>query len=207
MKKSSRIRITVFVVMLAVIIGASAIFTSNVLADEKSIIRLTVVNTSQFPFSLYIYGDSNGDEYSLDVPAYSDGKIFIKPDIYSYFMEACNYTKNGKMDLSVFQTLHVPVCGGKAVGFQNKSHHIDVSRIVKPVRAKVRNQTGQAIELYLRTQDDHHFLTLDSGEILEVVLKKEEGVQYVYSFLACDDQLITGYYTPRQTPPLDLKCP
>jgi hypothetical protein len=207
MKKSARTRITVFAVLLVAIIGISVIFTTNVLADEKPIIRLTVVNTSQFPFTLYIYGDNKGNEYSIDVPAYTDGKLFIKPDIYSYYMEVCNYTKNGTMDLSVFQTLHIPVCGGKAAGYRNKSHHIDVSRFVKPVRSKVRNQTGQAVELYLRTQDDHHFLTLESGEILEVILKKEEGIQYVYSFLACGDQLITGYYTPRQTPPLDLKCP
>jgi len=207
MNKTTRIRIAVFAILLVAVLGATALFTRNAFAEETPVIRLTVINTSQFPFTLYIYGEGYGKEYSMKVPAYSDAKIFIQPDMYAYYMEACNYEKSGKMDLTVFQTLHIPVCGGKAAGYRNMSHHIDVSRLVKPVWVKIRNQTGEAVELYLRTQSDHHFLKLDSGEILELILRKEEGVQYVYSFLACGGQLVTGYYTPRQTPPLDLKCP
>jgi hypothetical protein len=207
MNRTTRIRIAVFAIFLVALMGATALVTRNAFAEEAPVIRLTVINTSQFPFTLYIYGEGHGKEYMMKVPAHSDDKIFIQPDMYAYYMEACNYEKNGTMDLTVFQTLHIPVCGGKAAGFRNKSHHIDVSRLVKPVWVKVRNKTGEAVELYLRTTEDHHFLKLESGEILELILKKEEGVQYAYSFLACGGQLITGYYTPRQTPPLDLKCP
>jgi hypothetical protein len=207
MNKRTRIRFAIFAIVLVAVLGVSAVFASSALADVKPIIRLTVVNSSQFDFSLYIFGENYGNEYTMNVPPYSQSKIFIKPDEYSYYMEACNYSKFGEMDLWVFQTLHVPVCGGKAAGYQNKSHHIDISKIFKPVRVKIRNMTGQAVELYLRTMDDHHFLTLEQGEHLEVILRKESGIDYVYSFLACGDQLITGYYTPRQTPPLDLVCP
>jgi len=207
MFKNSRFRFIVFAFLFAAIIAASVVFTSNVLADTKSVVKFKVENDSQFPFIIFMYGEEQGREYSMTVPAYSKDKVFVVPDTYSYLMEACNYAKNGTFDLSVFQTLHVPVCGGKAAGYRNKSHHIDVSRLVKPVRSKIRNQTGETVELYLRTVDDHHFLTLDAGEIMEVILKKEEGIQYVYSFVACDGQLVTGYYTPRVTPPLDLKCP
>ena len=207
MFNNSRIRFIVFVLMFAAIIAASVVFTSNVLADTKDVVRFKVENDSQFPFIIFMYGEESGKEYSMTVPAYSKDKVFVVPDTYSYLMESCNYANQGTLDLSVFQTLHVPVCGGKAAGYRNKAHHIDASRFVKPVRSKIRNQTGETVELYLRTVDDHHFLNLDAGEIMEVILKKEEGIQYVYSFLACGDQLITGYYTPRVTPPLDLQCP
>ena len=176
MKTKTRIRFAIFAIVLAAVVGVSAVFATHALADIKPIIRLSVVNTSQFGVSLDIYGNNYGNQYSLYVPPYSDGKLFIKPDEYFYSMQACNYSKSGEMDLWVFQTLHVPVCGGKAAGFQNKSHHIDVSKIFKPVRVKIRNHTGQAVELYLRTMDDHHFLTLEQGEHLEVVLGRSPGL-------------------------------
>ena len=207
MLKKSRIRFIVLAILFVAILAASVVFTRNVLADTKSVVRFKVENDSQFPFIIFMYGEEQGREYSMTVPAYSKDKVFVVPDTYSYLMESCNYANQGTLDLSVFQTLHVPVCGGKAAGYRNKAHHIDVSRFVKPVKSKIRNQTGEDVELYLRTVDDHHFLTLEAGEIMNVILKKEEGIQYVYSFLACDGQLVTGYYTPRVTPPLDLKCP
>jgi hypothetical protein len=207
MNKKTKIRITIFVMVLLALLSVTAISTNKALADSSSIVRLTVDNASQFHFILYLYGETWRNEYSMSVPAYTDSKIFIQPDTYSYYMEACNYSTFGTMDLSVFQTIHVPVCGGKAAGYHNKAHHIDVSTIMKPVWIKIRNQTGETVELYLRTQDDHHFLTIQPGEILEVLLKKVPGIQYVYSFQACGGQLISGYYIPRQTPPLDLKCP
>jgi len=207
MNTRTRIRFTIFAIVLVAVLGASAAFATTALADVKPIIRLTVVNTSQFDFYLNMYGENYGNEYTMNVPAYTQSKIFIKPDEYSYYMEACNYSKFGEMDLWTFQTLHVPVCGGKAAGYTHKAHHIDVSQIFKPVKVKIRNHTGQAVGLYLRTQDDHHFLNLEQGEHLEVILRKEAGIDYVYSFLACGNQLITGYYTPRVTPPLDLVCP
>lgn len=207
MKKRTHLRLVIFAIILVAVLGVSAIFAGNALADVKPIIRLGFVNNSQFDAILHIYGKNYGNEYSLVLPPYSEGKLFIKPDEYSYYMEACNYSKMGEMDLWTFQTIHVPVCGGKAVGYHNKPHHIDVSRLFKPVWVKIRNMTGETVELYLRRIDDHHFLTLEPGEHLELILWKEPGIDYVYSFQACGGKLITGYYTPRQTPPLDLKCP
>jgi len=208
MKKKTRIRLAVFAVILFAVFGIAALSTSAVLAEgvTKSIVRLSVVNTSQFDFYIYLYG-SGGVEYTLSVPAGTDEKIFIQPGEYQYYMEACNYSKFGSMDLSTFQTIHVPVCGGRAAGFKHKPHHIDVSTIIKPIRIKVRNKTGDNVGVYLRTVDDHHFLNLVPGEVLEVFLRKEEGVQYVYSFQACGGKLITGYYTPLARIALDLKCP
>ncbi len=205
MKKNARIRYTIFAVLLIAILGVSAALTTDALAETKPIIRITVLNTNQFDFYLYLYGA--GQEYTINVPAHTSGKTFIVPGEYSYYMEACNYTKYGKMDLSVFQTIHVPVCGGRAAGFRHKSHHIDVSTIMKPVRVTIRNKTGEDVGVYLRTMDDHHFLNFTRGEIIEVILKKEAGIQYVYSFQACGGQLVTGYYTPLVSLPFDLKCP
>jgi hypothetical protein len=205
MKKRTTIRLTAFVVLLIAIAGISAIFTTDALAETENVIRVTVLNSSQFDFYLYLYGV--GGEYTFDVPARSNAKFFINPGEYSYYMETCNYSTNGKMNLSVFQTIHVPVCGGRAAEKGTKFHHIDVSKIVKPVRVKVRNKTGENVGVYLRTMEDDHFLNLTRGEVIEVILRKEAGIQYVYSFLGCGGQLVAGYYTPLVRIPLDLKCP
>ncbi len=205
MKKNVRIRLTVFAVLLIAVLGFSAVFTTDALAETSSVIRVTVLNDSQFHFYLYLYG--GGNQYTLEVPARSSNKFFIKPGVYSYFMETCNYSKFGTMDLSVYHTIHVPVCGGSAGAKGTKLHYIDVSKIIKPVRVKVRNYTGEDIGVYIRTQDDHHFLNLMRNEVTQLILKKEEGIQYVYSFLACDGRLVVGYYSPLTYWPLDLKCP
>jgi hypothetical protein len=205
MTRNARLRLTTFAVLLIAILGFSAAFTTDALAETKPVIRITVLNNSQFPFYLYLYG--GGEEFTLQVPARSSEKYFITPGEYSYYMEACNYSKFGKMDLSVFQTIHVPVCGGRAAQKASKFHHIDVSTIMKPVKVKVRNKTREDIGVYIRTIEDHHFLNLVKGEVIELILKKEEGIQYVYSFYACDGQLVVGYYSPLARWPLDLKCP
>jgi hypothetical protein len=122
-------------------------------------------------------------------------------------MEACNYSKFGTMDLSTFQTIHVPVCGGRAEGFKHKTHHIDVATLVKPVRVTIDNKTGENVGIYLRTLEDDHFLNFEPGESMELILRQEPGIQYVYSYVACGGQLISGYYYPLYRVPLELKCP
>jgi len=201
MKKKTRIRLTVLLIFLM-----AAIFTSSAMAGSTYVTRFTVFNNSQFPFYIYLYG-AGGTEYSLDVAAHSKGKLFINPGEYSYYMEACNYSKFGKFDLSTFQTLHVPVCGGRAEGYKHKTHHIDVATLIKPVRITINNKTGENVGLYLRTLDDHHFLNFTPGDSMELILLQETGVQYVYSFQACGGQLVSGYYTPLHRIPLNLECP
>lgn len=204
MTRNARLRLTIFAVLLIAILGSAA-FATDALAGTKPDIRITILNNSQFSFYLYLYG--GGEEFTLRVPARSSEIYFITPGEYYYYMEACNYTKSGNMDLSVFQTIHIPVCGGRASQKASKFHHIDVSTIMKPVRVKVRNKTGENVGVYIRTIEDHHFLNLVKGEVTELILKKEEGIQYVYSFFACDGQLVVGYYSPLTRWPLDLKCP
>lgn len=201
MKKTTRIRLIILILVLM-----TMIFTSTVLAGTTYVIRFTVVNNGQFPFHITLYG-AGGKEYSLNVAAYDTGKLFIDPGEYSYYMEACNYTKYGKFDLSTFQTLHVPVCGGRAEGYKHASHHIDLATILKPVRVTIDNETGENVGLYLRTLNDHHFLNFTPGESMELILRKEADIQYVYSFQACGGQLISGYYTPAFRIPLVLECP
>jgi len=204
MKKNVRIRLSVFIALLIAVLGVSAVFTTDALA-EPSIIRVTVINSSQYDFYLYLYG--GGEEYTFDVPANSEARYFITPGVYSYYMEACNYSKPGTMDLLVFRTIHIPTCGGRASQFRTKFHHIDVSQIMKPVSVRVRNKTGEDVGVYLRTLDDHHFLNLTKGEVIELILRKEPDTRYVYSFLGCGGQLVSGYYKPLVRIPLDLKCP
>ncbi len=203
MKKITRIRLTVLAVVLFAIVFASSAMAAD---STTSVIRLSVVNNSQFPFYLYLYG-AGGYEYTLEVSAYSSGKEFIYPGEYSYYMEACNYSKFGEMDLSTFQTIHVPICGGRAAGYKHKTHHIDVATLVKPVRVTIDNETGENVGVYLRTLDDDHFLNFKPGESMELILRQEPGIQYVYSFQACGGQLISGYYYPLFRVPLVLECP
>jgi hypothetical protein len=205
MKKIFRSRLVIFAIFLIAILGITVVFTESALAEKTGVVRLSVINRSQFEFSLDLYGPGS---YSLSVPAKSDGKVFVDRNEYSYVMEVCNYVKTGTINMNIWQKIHVPPCGGKGVA-RPKLHHIDTSKIVKPIRITVKNKTGEKVDVYLRTIDDHHFLKFETGEVKTVIVKKEDGVaqDYVYSFQGCGDGLITGYYTPRVTPPLILECP
>jgi len=203
MKRTSRSRLVIFTIFLITILGITAVFTDTALAEKSGVVRLTVINNSQFDFSLELYGPG---EYSIYVPAKSDGKIIVDRNEYSYVMEACNYVKTGTLNMTIFQTIHVPACGGNAGAVRNKLHHIDVSKLFKPVRITIRNKTNEKIGLYLRTIENHYFLNIKANEITTAVVLKEPDVLYVYSYLACGE-LITGYWTPVVSPPFDLKCP
>ncbi len=201
MKKLTPIRLSIFVAVLAVFMLVLALPTGNVLATESKPpnVRFTVINYSQHPFSMDAYGP---ESFSIDVAPYSKKALILPRGTYSYVMETCNHTASGKLDLNIYQTMHVPICGGNAGTVGQKHHNIDVADTIKMVRIKIRNQTWEPIHLYLRTLDNHYYLDLEPKEITTLVVPRD---RYVYSYVACGD-LEAGYFQSVITPPLDLKC-
>lgn len=196
------IRLTVFAILLVAILAISSAPNNIALADDAKppFVRLTVINKSQNEFSLILYGP---DQYTISVPARSDGSWIVDRGMYSFVMRACNISKTGTLDMSIYQIIHVPICGGNAGAKGDKHHHIDVAEYIKPVKIKIRNKTFEPIGLYIRTLERHYFLNLEPREIQYLILPKD---QYVYSYVVCE-QLVSGYYTPKVSPPFDLKCP
>lgn len=200
--QKSQVRLLVFAILLIALLSILAAPTDIAVADDAKppFVRLTIINNSQFDFSLVLYGP---DQYNFSIPAHSDGSWIVKRGMYSSVMRACNISKVGTLDMSIFQIIHVPVCGGNAGAKGDKHHHIDVADYIKPVKIKIRNKTSEPIGLYIRTLERHFFLNLEPNEIQYLILPKD---QYVYSYVVCE-QLVSGYYSPKVTPPFDLKCP
>ena len=196
------VRITVIAILLVALLAISSAPNDIALAEgaKPPFVRLTVINNSQYEFSLLLYGPG---QYSFSVPAYSNGSWIVDRGTYSFVMRACNISKTGTLDMSIYQILHVPICGGNAGAKGDKLHHIDVADYVKPIKIKIRNKTFEPIGLYIRTLERHYFLNLEPSEIQYLILPKD---QYVYSYVVCE-QLVSGYYTPMVSPPFDLKCP
>lgn len=202
MKKalSSLYKTLITAVLIAVIAALVAPVTVAVADTTKPpIVRLTVINESQFEFSISLYGP---EQHFIKVPAKTTYFTFVSRDWFSFTMNACNYTEVGTLNMNMEQTIHVPVCGGRAINPGYKPHHVDVADYIKPLKAQIRNKTGAPVELYIRTLDEHHFLNLDTGEIQYVILLKR---QYAYSYFACGE-LRVGYYTPFVSKPFDLTC-
>lgn len=204
MKSRSSIRLAVFVFMLIVFLGATSVPAGVAVASSQGrhpYVGLTVINNSQFDFSIQLYGAEN---YSMTVPAKSREVIIVTRGWYSFTMNACKISEVGTINLNLYQVIHVPVCGGRALAPYYKPHHVDTADYIKPIKIKIRNRTEEVIDLYLRTLDNDYFIHFEPGEIkTQIVLKS--GDQYVYSFVACD-ALQSGYYTARVVPPLDLEC-
>ena len=202
MKKALPIfRTTVRIAVLIALIITVTIPATDALAEiiKPPIVGLKIINESQFEFSISIYGP---EYHFFEVPAYSTLSATVSRDVYSFTMNACNHTKTGTLDMTMEQTIHVPICGGRAIVPGYKPHHIDVADYIKPIRIRLRNKTGAHAEIYIRTLDEHHFLNLNTGEVQDVILLKK---QYVYSYLACGE-LKVGYFTPFVSLPFDLTC-
>jgi hypothetical protein len=201
MKKLTPVRLSIFVVVLAIVMVALALPGENALAGEGKPpnVRFTVINYSQHPFSMNAYGP---ETYTFEVAPYSKGIWIVPRGTYSFVMTACNHTSTGTLNLNIYQIMHVPVCGGNAGGKGEKHHNIDVSDYLKMVRITIRNKINQPVRLYLRTLDNHYYLNLDPFEKTTLIVPRD---RYVYSFLACNE-LQSGYYNARVAIPLDLKC-
>ena len=106
-----------------------AVLTTTVSAADEYYARFTVLNESQHPFSITLYGGPSGLK-TISVSPYSQKISFFIRGNYSFTMTACGATKSGKMDLTIHQTLHVPVCGGTAGALGDQNHHIDEERLV-----------------------------------------------------------------------------
>jgi hypothetical protein len=202
MKIQPSIRKKIFVFVLVAMIFALAVPTGAVLADENdtSPIRLIVINQSQFEFTLWLYGP---DKYEITVSPKSEDTYILDRGWYAFTMFSCNASVVGTMDFTTPQTIHVPPCGGTAGPTGDSNQHIDTSDYIRPIRIKIRNRTEYPLDVYLRTVDDHHFLSFEPWEIQELILYDRDS-KYVYSFVACGG-LQSGYYKPT-TIPLDLKC-
>ncbi|MFC1997692.1 hypothetical protein ACFLXI_08840 [Chloroflexota bacterium] len=201
MKKLTPTRLSIFIAVLAILMIALAMPGDNVLAydeEQNPNVRFTVVNHSQHPFSI----SANGPEYfSLDVNPYSKKAVVLPRGTYKFTMVACNHPSSGTLNLNIFQTMYVPVCGGKAVA-NPKNHKIDVAEYIKPVRVEIINKTWEPIRLYLRTLDNHYYLNLEPRETIYQIVPRD---RYVFSYVACDN-LQSGYYEARAKISLDLRC-
>ena len=201
MKKLTVVRLSVFVFILAVLMVVMASSPNNAFAGESKPpnVRFTVINYSQHNFSMNAYGP---EQFSIEVAPHSKKVMVVPRGNYSYVMETCNHTASGKLDLNIFQTFHVPVCGGNAGTIGQKHHNVDAADTIKMVRIKIRNQTWEPIRLYLRTLDNHYYLNLEPKEVTTLVVPRD---RYVYSYVACGE-LESGYFQSVIKPPLDLKC-
>ena len=201
MMKLILISFVMFLAVLAVFMLVLALPTDNVLATESKPpnVRFTVINYSQHPFSMNAYGP---EQFNFEVAPYSKRSWAVPRGTYSFVMETCNHTSSGTLNLNIYQTMHVPVCGGNAGTIGQKHHHIDAANTIKMVRIKIRNQTWEPIRLYLRTLDNHYYLNLEPKEITTLVVPRD---RYVYSYVACGE-LEAGYFQSVIKPPLDLKC-
>ena len=84
MKKQYKTRLVIFVILLIAVLSIAAISTDVVYAVKTNIVRLTVINESQFEFVLYLYGPEN---YSITVSPNSTDKIMVDRNKYKYYME------------------------------------------------------------------------------------------------------------------------
>ena len=195
MKKSLIIR---FAVLTILVFAVLAISSRSAQASVYAPVRVTVINKSQFDFSLVLFGPS---QVTISVaPGDTVAKV-VNRGVYSFTMRSCNYTETGTMDITVYRIIHVPVCGGNAGSLADKPHNIDASDYIKPIKVKIRNGTGETVGFYLRTLDRHFFYNFEPG-VSYIIVPKDN---YVYSFVACGE-LKAGYYTPLSSVPFDLKC-
>lgn len=198
-QSSKRIFAFTFVLLAFLIALAVPLETASAAGEKPPYVRFTVINNSQFDFSISLFGTQN---YTISVPAHSQGFWIVDRGWYSFSMTSCNFTETGTINLTIPKTMHVPVCGGRALANVYKPYQVDVANFIKPIRVEVVNETFEEIGVYIRTLEKDHFLNLEPKGTQEVILRKQE---YTFSYVACDE-LITGTFTPYVRRPFKLNC-
>ncbi|MBC8333024.1 MAG: hypothetical protein H8E28_13670 [Anaerolineae bacterium] len=205
MKKQPVQQILLLGLALTIGIFALAMPDEDVLAetgvDQYPYITFTIINQSQFDFSLLLYGPNS---YDITVPPYSEVNYILDRGWYAFTMGSCNLSEVGTFDFTNDKTIHVPVCGGTAGEVDRSSQHIDSSDYIRPATIKIRNQTRQNVDVYLRTLEEHHFMQFGPKEV-QLLLIEDASQTFVYSYTACG-KLYTGYTRLFVHVPFDIKC-
>ena len=163
--------------------------------------RFTIENNSNAYFIIVLSGTK---DYVFEVPAKTKKSFAPVRGIYSYVMGACNFSATGTIDLTKGQTIHVPVCGGSAKALRTKNHHIDASEIIRPIRIRIWNKTGEANTLLLTNVDTRksYYLELGFNEKTELILLKGD---YRFSYMACGNHQF-GIYEAKARNRLEMTC-
>ena len=101
MKKLTTIRLSIFIVVLAVLMIALALPGDHAMAsddEQNPKVRFTIINYSQHPVSV----SANGPEYfNLEVGPDSKGYVLVPRGVYKFNLEACNHTSSGVLNLTI----------------------------------------------------------------------------------------------------------
>lgn len=199
-KRSTFLRMIILAAMLfALAVPVGVAFAED--EEKPPYIFLRIYNESQFDFTLWVYGPNS---YTITVEHDSEGFFVIDRGWYSFTMEACNLTKTGTIDFTTHQTIHVPICGATAGHIGNAPQHIDASDYIRPATIKIRNKTQEKIEVYIRTLDEHHFLTFEPLEEQYLLIEDASKI-FTFSYTACD-VLQAGNTRLYVHVPFDLTC-
>lgn len=203
-------KMRLFILAIVILAFAAALArpsTAQAQGEEFSWMLLTVQNDSQFDYTLNLLSVYGATTYSLTVPPHTTQQFFVDKGWYAYTQYACNLSSSGTFDFTdTHYTIHVPICGAKPWQSAEVGASLlyDTALDIRPIRITVRNRTQLPIEVYIRTPNEHHFLTFEPLEIQEVLLNNQDE-RYAYSYLACG-VLKTGYLKPYRGIPFDLTC-
>lgn len=196
-------RFAIVLIILIALMGAAAMSSQPAFASshdaKPSIVRFTVDNDTQYTFTMVMFGP---EDFTVRVDPRSTKAFQLTRGMYSYVMNSCNFRATGSIDLTVVQTMNVPVCGGNANAIASHPHQLDASDVIKVIEITIKNKTKEDVNLYLRTLEYDYFLSFGFNETKTLYVLRDE---YTYSFVACGD-LEAGKYEARFRKPLILTC-
>jgi hypothetical protein len=200
--RAKLLRIIILIAMMfALTIPSGAVLADDDDNDKPHEIFFWVENESQFEFTLWLYGPQ---QYTVTVEPHSEARFILKNGWYAFTMYSCNLYKTGTLDFTSHKTMHVPVCGATAGPIGKAGAHYDSSDYIRPASIQIRNKTLEYIDVYIRTLEEHHFMSFEPLEI-QWLLVEDASQTFVYSFIACDE-LQSGYTRLYTHVPFDLEC-
>ncbi|MBM3144007.1 MAG: hypothetical protein FJ010_03345 [Chloroflexi bacterium] len=170
-------------------------------SDKPKEIFFWIYNNSRSKFTLELYGPAT---YTFTVSPETDSFYILKNGWYAFTMNSCNLSASGTFDFTTHKTLIVPLCGGLGGPTAQSGQHYDVSDYIRPANILIRNKTQERIGLYIRTLDEHHFLSFDPLEE-QNILFEDVSEEFSYSYIACG-ALQAGMTRLYIRVPFDLTC-
>ncbi len=200
MTRSRFVKVTSFLILAAVMLGAFAA-PAQVAQAKSALVDFTFVNQSNRIASLRLYGEDGTFYYFWLRPGESKYYTPVR-QVYQMSFYSCGTYVNEPLDLTKKYTFVVPPCGTHAYGKNQPPKTLDGGKILKLVAVTLVNDTGNYMKLIL-TGPATYVFTFGSGESKDYTIRYGE---YTYTLYGCHGSF-TDTFLARAHLVKEFKCP
>jgi hypothetical protein len=197
---SGKMDLTIYRDLIVPACGGQLADSSNVhvldLDPNLRPISLTVENANPKTVYVRLTGPKT---YNFKVAGKTTSVFSVTNGNYSYRVSACETSVEGKVDLTKYQIMYIPVCGASPAGAADE-HEVFIS-FNNLVKVNIANNSSADFAVQLQGSKNYS-LYIPAGKTKSFTMFRGE---YKYEYIACGN-MVRGKFEARKNAVLGLSC-